>query len=231
MALVELRQVSKTFPLGAVPVHAVRDVDVTIGEGEFIAVWGPSGSGKTTLLNLLSLLDRPTHGEVHLQGTRIEHLSDARLSELRNRMLGIIFQTYNLMPVLSALENVMLPLQIRGVADGIARRKARTLLDEVELGTLAEHRPDQMSGGQRQRVAIARALIGDPSIVFADEPTANLDSNTSDLIIGMMHRLNQLRAVTFVFSTHDTRLLTKVARQLSMLDGRIVADRMQPCIA
>jgi putative ABC transport system ATP-binding protein len=227
MALIELAGVEKTYRLGETEVRALRGVDLAVDEAEFVAVWGPSGSGKTSLLNLIGAIDEPTAGTVRIAGEDIAGLSEDRKAELRNRRVGFIFQNFNLVPVLSALENVMLPLQIRGVSTAEAKRQAQRRLDEVELTPFARHRPDKMSGGQRQRVAIARALVTDPSLVIADEPTANLDSETSHRIIELMRKLNDHERTTFVFSTHDPRLLDQVRRLVKLEDGRILEDEVQ----
>jgi putative ABC transport system ATP-binding protein len=189
-----------------------------------VAVWGPSGSGKTSLLNIMGLIDAPTFGHLSVAGQEVDGLAEAALAEIRNRRIGFVFQNFNLLPVLGALENVMLPLQIRGVNEKEARRRAAARLERVGLGGLMDRRPDKMSGGQRQRVAIARALICEPSLVLADEPTANLDSETALRIIGLMRELCERESVTFVFATHDTRLLDSVDRRVRLEDGR-VADQ------
>jgi putative ABC transport system ATP-binding protein len=225
LPLVELRGVSKTYRLGKLEVPALRGISLSLSAGELVAVWGPSGSGKTSLLNLVSLVDVPSSGEVRIAGRRTAGLPDAELSDLRARTVGIVFQAFNLVPVLSALENVMLPLQIRGVRARAARVRAAALLGEVGLDRFAHHRPDRMSGGQRQRVAIARALVGDPILVLADEPTANLDSETAASIVELMRALNATRGVTFLFSTHDDRLLAHVRRRVRLQDGAIAEDR------
>ncbi|MFH1155396.1 MAG: ABC transporter ATP-binding protein [Pseudomonadota bacterium] len=222
MTLVEIETVDKDYTLGRTVVHALKSVSLTIAAGEFTAVWGPSGSGKTTLLNLVGAIDRQTRGTVRLKGESLSGLSDNRLSELRNRTIGFVFQGFNLVPVLSALENVMLPLQIRGVSRSEAKKQALSRLGDVSLGHVIGHRPDQLSGGQRQRVSIARALVGSPALVIADEPTANLDSGTARDIIGLMHDLNTREKTTFVFSTHDQRLLDRVERLIRLEDGTII---------
>ncbi|MDP2834145.1 MAG: ABC transporter ATP-binding protein [Pseudomonadota bacterium] len=224
MALIELNCVSKTYVLGSTEVHALREVSLKIEQGEFIAVWGPSGSGKSSLLNVIGLIDTPSSGEVLLAQHRINELSDDALAELRNEKIGFIFQSFNLIPVLSALENVMLPLQLRGVSERQARDKARARLVEVGLEPRMHARPDEMSGGQRQRVAMARALVGDPELVLADEPTANLDTETSYHMVELMRKLNEDDRVTFVFATHDNRLLDHVKRKIHLVDGRIGAE-------
>jgi putative ABC transport system ATP-binding protein len=222
MALIETVDIKKDYHLGEAVVHALRGIDMSIEKGEFVAVWGPSGSGKTTLLNLIGAIDEPSEGKLFIEGQEVALLSDNKRTELRNRSIGFIFQGFNLIPVLSALENVMLPLQIKGAPFSEARKKALRHLDEVGLSDFVRHRPDRMSGGQQQRVAIARALVADPSLIIADEPTANLDSDTSMRIIGLMRDLNEKGNTTFMFSTHDQRLLDNVVRLVRMEDGKIV---------
>ncbi|WP_347257712.1 ABC transporter ATP-binding protein [Methylocaldum gracile subsp. desertum] len=223
--LVELRQVGKVYHLGESRITALKTVNLSIHRGEFVAVWGPSGSGKSTLCNLIGLLDVCSSGTVRFEGQDVAALSDDQRSELRNRGIGFVFQSFNLIPVLSALENIMLPLQISGVSTAQARRAARKRLAEVGLDDHAAHRPAKLSGGQQQRVAIARALVTDPALVIADEPTANLDSENALRITELMRRLNSNNGTTFVFSTHDQRLLERVERQIQMRDGEIIDDR------
>ena len=189
-----------------------------------VYVWGPSGSGKSTLCNLIGLLDTPTSGEVLIQGTQANGLSDAERSNLRNSSIGFVFQNFNLIPVLTALENVMLPLQVTGVLKTEAKERAEALLNEVDLGDRMGHRPIKMSGGQQQRVAIARALVTDPLLVLADEPTANLDTKNANLIIDLMRRINRERGAAFLFSTHDDRLLDRVDRRVHLQDGVVIED-------
>ncbi|RPH49878.1 MAG: ABC transporter ATP-binding protein [Desulfobacteraceae bacterium] len=222
MALIEMENIKKDYFLGETVVHALKGINLQIDKGEFIAVWGPSGSGKTTLLNLMGAIDDPTEGETAISGKKIHSLSDNERSELRNETIGFIFQGFNLIPVLSALENVMLPLQIMGISGGEAKTRALKRLIEVGLGETMTQRPAKMSGGQQQRVAIARALVTDPSLVIADEPTANLDSETARMIIALMRELNEKEATTFIFSTHDQRLLDQVKRLVRLEDGKIV---------
>ena len=222
MLLTEMIDIKKDYFLGETVVHALRGIDLTIDKGEFVAIWGPSGSGKTTLLNLIGAIDQPTSGQFNIEGQEIKKLSDNKRTELRNRSIGFIFQGFNLIPVLSALENVMLPLEIRGASFSKAKEKALWRLDEVGLSDFVSHRPDKMSGGQQQRVAIARALVTGPSLVIADEPTANLDSDTSRKIIGLMRNLNEKEKTTFIFSTHDQRLLDQVKRLVRLEDGKIL---------
>ena len=221
MALIETKDIKKDYLLGETVVHALRGVDLTIDRGEFVAIWGPSGSGKTTLLNLIGAIDEPSSGQLFIEDQEVALLSDNRRTELRNGSIGFIFQGFNLIPVLSAVENVMLPLQIKGASFSESRDRALSRLDEVGLSDYVRHRPDKMSGGQQQRVAIARALVANPSLVIADEPTANLDSDTSRSIIGLMRSLNEKEKTTFIFSTHDQRVLDRVERLVRLEDGRI----------
>jgi len=221
VSLIEMKNIKKDYFLGETVVHALRGIDLEIETGEFIGIWGPSGSGKTTLLNLIGAIDEPTEGSMIMDGREVSRLSDNACSELRNKTVGFIFQGFNLVPVLSALENVMLPLQIQGMTAVKAETKALDRLQEVGLTDLADHRPSKMSGGQQQRVAIARALVTNPSLVIADEPTANLDSETARMIINLMRELNEKDQTTFIFSTHDQRLLDRVKRLVRLEDGRI----------
>ena len=221
MALIEAKQICKNYLLGETVVHALSNVTLTIGQGEFIAISGPSGSGKTTLLNIIGAIDEPTSGQLLIGDHDVSQLSDDRKTELRNSTIGFIFQDFNLLPVLSALENVMLPLKIRGISGSKARKPAMNRLRDVGLADFAAHRPDKMSGGQQQRVAIARALVTGPSLVIADEPTANLDSATARSIIDLMRELNEKEKTTFIFSTHDQRLLNRVKREITLVDGQI----------
>lgn len=221
MALIELENVSKNYRMGQTVVSALKGITLQIKPAEFMAVWGPSGSGKTTLLNLVGAIDEPSSGRVKFDGKDIFELSDDSRSELRNRTFGFIFQTFNLIPVLSALENVMLPLQIRGLSSKRVIKQSLHRLDQVGLTDFVKHRPDKLSGGQQQRVSIARALVADPSLVIADEPTANLDSDTAMNIVDLMRNLNNEEKTTFIFSTHDERLLTHVDRLIRLEDGQL----------
>ncbi len=224
MKAVETKKLRKTYHFGDTKVHALRDVDLIINKKDFVAVWGPSGSGKSTLCNLIGLLDAPTSGEVLINEKPAANLNDAERSDLRNQSIGFVFQNFNLVPVLSALENVMLPLQVQGASKAEAMEKASKLLEEVELGDRMGHRPQKLSGGQQQRVAIARALVTDPFLVIADEPTANLDTENASLIIALMRKINEDRGAAFVFSTHDDRLLDRVDRKIHLQDGQILED-------
>lgn len=222
MTLLSLSAINKTYRLGTAEVAALRNIDLEIQLREFVAVWGPSGSGKSSLLNILGLVDAPSSGELRLDGEIVGYRDDDALARLRNRRIGIVFQSFNLITVLDALENVMLPLQIGGITGVAARERALQRLAEVGLDGHEHKRPDQMSGGQRQRVAIARALVTAPSVIIADEPTANLDSENSLHIIDLMRDLNHRDGVTFVFSTHDPRLLERVDRKIYLQDGCIL---------
>ena len=225
MPLIELKQVRKYYRLGETRIAALRGVDLTINKGEFVAIWGPSGSGKSTLCNLIGMLDDPSSGVVLLEGRTVSEISDEKRSELRNRDIGFIFQSFNLIPVLSALENVMLPLQIREEVPAKAQQKAIQHLSDLGLAEHIAHRPHKLSGGQQQRVAIARALIADPVLVIADEPTGNLDSETAIKIIDLMRQLNRQSGTTFIFSTHDQHLIERADRQILLRDGLVVEDK------
>jgi putative ABC transport system ATP-binding protein len=222
--LVEAIGLSKTYRLGAALVPAVREVTLAIRAGEFAALQGPSGSGKTTLLNLLGLLDRPDAGTVRVEGRDSESLTENERSDLRRDRFGFVFQTFNLIPVLTAEENVAYPMAIARVPKEARRDRARELLEAVGLGEKRDVRPDLLSGGQRQRVAIARALANRPAIVFADEPTANLDSRTAEEILDLMRGINESRGVAFLFATHDPRVVARARRILLLHDGRVESD-------
>ena len=227
-SLLSAEDVSKSYRLGAARVHAVRGVSLDVRAGEFVALQGPSGSGKTTLLNLLGLLDRPDRGRVRVDGADASDLSENQRSDLRRDRFGFIFQTFNLVPVLTAEENVAYPLVLSGAPTADRRRRARELLESVGLSEKADIRPDLLSGGQRQRVAIARALANQPEVIFADEPTANLDSRTADEILELMRRASDERGVAFLFATHDPRVVERARRVVSLHDGRIESDRRAP---
>jgi len=224
MAILEARQVEKIYDARGVETAALRGASVQVEAGEFTALAGPSGSGKTTLLNLLGALDGPTRGQILLDGQDLAGLSPAALAALRLRRLGFVFQAYNLIPVLSARENVEFVMELQGVAPAERRRRALEILEEVGLAELAEKRPLEMSGGQQQRVAVARAVVSRPDVILADEPTANLDSTTSGHLLDLMDELNRRRGTTFLFATHDPLVIGKARRVLRLLDGRIVGE-------
>lgn len=226
--LVKVRGLTKTYQMGGQQTTALREVDLDIAPGEFTGIAGPSGSGKSTLLHLLGGLDHPTSGEVWLEGERIDRLDHNRLAELRLRNFGFVFQAYNLIPVLSALENAAFVLELQGVGRGERETRARRALDDLGVGALAARRPNQLSGGEQQRVAVARALAATPRLILADEPTANLDGKTGGALIDEMRQLNRQHGVTFVVATHDPRLLARVRRIVHLEDGRIVRDDTRP---
>ena len=222
MNVIELENVKKDYPLGATTVHALRGVSLAIKEGDFISIVGPSGSGKTTLLNIVGCIDNATEGSVKIHGKEVTTHSDRRLTDLRLHTIGFIFQTFNLIPVLSARENVEFPLLLmkkENLSNKEIRRRAEKLLEEVGLKEQMNQKPFELSGGQRQRVAIARALVTKPAIVLADEPTANLDSETGEMILKQMKELNLLEKTTFVFSTHDPDILKYANGVLKIKDG------------
>lgn len=228
MPLISLKNVTRVYKLGETSLTALKGIDLDIRRGEFVAVWGPSGSGKSTLCNILGAIDRPTSGFIKIDNQDICHLPDDQQSTHRNRTVGFIFQNFNLIKVLSALENVMLPLVLRGEDNAQNRERAEQLLAEMGLVEEIHRRPDKLSGGQQQRVAIARALVTNPPLVIADEPTANLDSDNAARIVDLMSHFSQTEGTTFVFSTHDQRLLSKVRRRIHLQDGVIVEDEMIP---
>ncbi len=220
--VVEAEHVCKDYRLGEQLVRALDDVSVSIEEGVFLAIAGPSGSGKSTLLNLIGCIDTPTSGTIRIDGRDVSGQSPDQLADLRARTIGFIFQTFNLLPVLSAEENVEYPLlQMREIGRAERRERVARMLDIVGLGRFARHRPNQLSGGQRQRVAIARALVTRPRIVLADEPTANLDHKTGEGILALMQQINRRVGTTFIFSTHDKKVMSKANRLIRIEDGRI----------
>jgi putative ABC transport system ATP-binding protein len=222
--LLDARDLVRTYAMGAEPVFAIRGVSLSVAAGEFVALQGPSGSGKTTLLNLLGLLDRPDSGVLTVGGVDAAGLSENERADMRCDRFGFVFQTFNLIPVLSARENVEYPMAIAGRAASDRRARARTLLETVGLAGKIDVRPDLLSGGQRQRVAIARALANEPAVVFADEPTANLDSRTAEETLDLMRGLCDASGVAFLFATHDPRVVERARRVVALHDGRIESD-------
>jgi len=212
----------RTYALGTTRVRALQGVDIEIRVGDFLAIQGPSGSGKTTLINLLGLLDIPDEGEIALDGRPVAHLDEDQLADLRRDRLGFVFQTFSLIPVLTAAENVAYPMALKGLPVTAVTSRTRYLLERVGLGARAESRPDLLSGGERQRVAIARALANEPQLVLADEPTANLDSETASGILDLMRSLNEEKRVAFVVATHDPRVVAGSRRTATLRDGRFV---------
>ena len=221
------RALTRRYWLDRQPVVGVSSIDIAVQAGDFLALEGPSGSGKSTLLNLLALLDAPESGTLLLDGRDVHGLDELERSRVRRDRFGFIFQTFNLVPVLTARENVEYPMSLKGMPAAERRARAEALLEQVGLSGKAQARPDLLSGGQRQRVAIARALANEPEVVFADEPTASLDSHTAGEILELMRRLNQDKGVAFLFATHDPRVVARATRVIEMRDGRIVRDRRQ----
>ncbi len=222
--IVELENVTKLYRQGAVDVAALRGLNLAVEKGEFTTLCGPSGSGKTTALNLIGALDMPTSGRVCVEGRNLDTLSRRTLSHLRRDRIGFVFQSYNLIPVLSAYENAEMVLALQGVEASERRAPVMQLLADVGLEGMEERRPDELSGGQQQRVAIARAIAPNPAVVLADEPTANVDSETADMLLELMERLNRERGVTFIFSTHDPRVMERARRVIRIVDGRVEHD-------
>jgi putative ABC transport system ATP-binding protein len=221
--IIEIKKLKKIYPLGETEVHALRGINITIKEGDFMSIVGPSGSGKTTLLNIIGCIDNATEGSVKIAGTEVTSLNDRQITDIRLRKIGFIFQTFNLIPVLNVIENVEFPLLLmKEFSKSEVRKRAMKLIGEVGLTKYAEHRPAELSGGQRQRVAIARALVTKPGIVLADEPTANLDSVTGGQILDLMKKLNNIEKTTFIFSTHDANVLKYAKDIVKIKDGLIV---------
>ncbi|OGQ87726.1 MAG: ABC transporter [Deltaproteobacteria bacterium RIFOXYA12_FULL_58_15] len=230
--IVQLNNVVKEYALGKTVVRALRGVSLTLARGEFIAVAGPSGSGKTTLLNLIGCVDKATSGTVTLDGAETNTLDDHALTELRLHKLGFVFQSFNLIQVLNVYQNVEFPILLQGTSTGGERhRMVEEIIDRVGLKEYLRHRPNELSGGQRQRVAIARALVGKPMVVLADEPTGNLDSKTGQSIIDLMKQMNREEQTTFIFSTHDPRVMEQAQRVIELVDGQITANGAQPAKA
>lgn len=222
--VVEIRNLHKVYHNGF-DVHALRGIDLDVARGDFMTIAGPSGSGKTTLLNLLGGLDRPTEGKIFVEGREVTAMSRSELADLRRRRLGFVFQSFNLLPVLTARENVEFALTLRGVEADRRRELAENILRQVGLDDdMAERRPLDLSGGQQQRVAVARAIVGEPAVVLADEPTANLDTENALGLLDLMERLNEERQATFLFSTHDPRVMERARRRVVLRDGEIVSD-------
>jgi putative ABC transport system ATP-binding protein len=221
--MIRLRGVSKIYRVGTQTVPALRRVDLDVNDGEFIAIMGPSGSGKSTLMNIVGCLDRPTDGTYQLDGVQVSKLGDSQLAKVRNRRLGFVFQSFNLLPRMSAVDQVALPLVYRGARN--RRRVAMAALAMVGLTNRAHHKPTQLSGGQQQRVAIARALVGNPTIILADEPTGALDTKTSHEVMEIFRKLNEQRGITIAFVTHEPEVANYTRRIVSFRDGEIVADR------
>jgi putative ABC transport system ATP-binding protein len=227
MEIIRTQNVDKIYADNGVPVHAVDDVSLSIQKGEFLAIAGPSGSGKTTLLNMIGALDAPTAGTVFLEGEDLAAKQRSALASLRLQKIGFIFQAYNLIPVLTAFENIEFKMMLLGVPEKVRREEARKVMRELGIEELAGKRPNEMSGGQQQRVAIARAIVNNPPIVLADEPTANLDSVTAHNLIDLMVAMNKEKGITFVFSSHDAQVLQHARRVIFLHDGKIESDHVK----
>jgi putative ABC transport system ATP-binding protein len=222
--VVRCRSISRTYQDDSVPVRALVNVDFEVAHGEFVSLAGPSGSGKSTLLNVIGGLDRPDEGTVEVDGVCLNELSESELSDLRLEKMGFVFQAYNLIPVLSALENVEFIMQLQGVPTEERHRRSSAMLDELGLSGMADRRPGEMSGGQQQRVAVARAVVTHPVLLLADEPSANLDSKTTEELLKLLQRLNEDHGVTIVTATHDPLVMSYAKRQVRLRDGEIIED-------
>lgn len=222
--IVEVTNVTKVYRQGKLDVHALRGLTLPVEKGEFTALCGPSGSGKTTLLNVIGALDSPTSGSVVLEGNDLSGLTRKELSEIRRDRIGFVFQAYNLMPVLTAYENAEIVMWVQGIEYEKRRERVLALLAEVGLADLGDRLPSELSGGQQQRVAIARAIAANPAVVLADEPTANVDSETANTLLDIMEKLNREHGVTFIFSTHDPRVMERARRLVRLVDGKVTED-------
>jgi len=225
--LVAADEVTKVYDTGKLEVHALTGVTLEINKGDFMAIVGPSGSGKTTFLNLVGALDVPTSGQLEIMGKDLAQMGKRRRADLRLRSLGFVFQAYNLVPGLTARENVEFVLELQGVGTERAER-AMSILEQLGLSEFADRRPNEMSGGQQQRVAVARAVAAHPKLVLADEPTANLDGENAEILLAMMQRLNEEQEITFLFSTHDPRVVNYARRVVTLEDGRVTKDQTRP---
>ncbi len=223
MALVELRNVRKTYRMGEELIHALDDITVDINAGDFMSIIGPSGSGKSTLMHILGCLDSPTSGTIQLDGVMIHNASSRQLAAIRNRKIGFVFQSFNLLPKLNVLQNVELPMVYSGLGGRERRERAMEAMKKVGIDNRAGHRPSQLSGGQQQRVAIARALVNDPRIIFADEPTGNLDSHTGEIVLDMFHKFHE-EGRTIILVTHDPEIAAVTPRRLEIRDGKIAKE-------
>jgi putative ABC transport system ATP-binding protein len=221
--VIDARELTKVYKMGEVEVHALRGLSMRIMRGEVVAIMGPSGSGKSTLMNMIGCLDRPTSGEYYLDGEAVANLKDDQLAEIRNRKVGFVFQSFNLLSRATALSNVELPIRYSGQSSG-RRERARNALEQVGLGDRLHHRPNELSGGQQQRVAIARALVNDPAIILADEPTGNLDTKSGEEIMHLLLNLNKERGTTLIIVTHDPDVAAQTQRSIHIRDGVVVED-------
>jgi putative ABC transport system ATP-binding protein len=224
MSIIHIKDLHKVYDETKIPVYALNGVDLAIEEGEFTAIVGPSGSGKTTLLNLVGGLDKPTSGHVIIDGTEVGSLSSRKMIDFRLHNIGFVFQAYNLIPVLTAMENVAFIMQLQGQPKDKRHQRAKELLEAVGIGDKADQRPGNLSGGQQQRVAVARALASEPKFILADEPTANLDSTSTRELLDIMQKMNEESKITFLFSTHDQRVVDKARRIITIDDGKVASD-------
>ncbi len=227
MKVIEIKNLEKIYNESEVKVHAIRGIDLSFDQGEFAAIVGPSGSGKTTLLNMIGGLDKPTSGEVIINDINVGELKSTKLIDFRLNNIGFVFQAYNLIPVLSAKENVEFIMHLQGKSKAERDSRTRELLEAVGLGDRLNSRPSKMSGGQQQRVAVARALASKPKFILADEPTANLDSSSTENLLDIMEKLNKDENITFIFSTHDARVVKKARRVITIEDGKVVSDEVK----
>ncbi len=224
MSIIQAKNIHKVYNETHVPVNALNGVDLEIEKGEFTAIVGPSGSGKTTLLNIIGGLDLPTQGDIFIEGTNLKNLSSRQLIDFRLYNIGFVFQAYNLIPVLTALENTEFILELQGVSKRDREKRAMEILETVAIADKKDHKPGQLSGGQQQRVAVARALVSQPKYIIADEPTANLDSKSTEELLMLMKQMNEKYHTTFVFATHDQRVMDKARRIVTIDDGKVVGD-------
>ncbi len=225
MEIIRTEKLEKIYNDNGVPVHALKGIDLIINKGDYMVIAGPSGSGKTTLLNLLGALDKPTEGKIYIENEDISLKSKKELSDFRLKNLGFVFQAYNLIPVLTALENIEFSMMLLGITEKERYDRALALMKELEIDELANKRPNEMSGGQQQRVAVTRAIVNNPSVVLADEPTANLDSETGGRLLDLMQKMNEEKNITFIFSSHDNQVIERAKRLLILKDGKIVEEK------
>ena len=223
--IIKIRKMCKTYTMGSEKIHALRDVDLDVNLNEYVALMGPSGSGKSTLMNLLGCLDTPTSGEYYLKNELVSAMEDTQLAEIRNKLIGFVFQTFNLLPRMTALDNVALPLVYSGISKNERRERAEEVLSIVGLADRMNHKPNELSGGQRQRVAIARALVNNPAIILADEPTGNLDSKTSEEIMQIFHQIHQ-NGNTIIIVTHEPDIAEYALRTVRLRDGKVESDTL-----
>jgi putative ABC transport system ATP-binding protein len=227
MEVIKTENLEKIYQSNGIPVQALKGINLIVNKGEFLVIAGPSGSGKTTLLNLIGALDKPTGGKVYLENEDTSEKTKSELADLRLHKIGFVFQAYNLIPVLTALENIEFTMMLCGIPENERKKRALKIMEELSIAELSNKKPNEMSGGQQQRVAVARAIVNNPSIVLADEPTANLDSKTAGTLLDIMEKMNVDRNITFVFSTHATQIMERAKRLLILRDGLIVEEKIK----